>query len=702
MIYQTFKRSSYRFRRFAHKAYAAFASLHREVTIGRVSRTICDLEMLKAGRTAVLCGMVMTTGMALADESPTGLSPDEMAQQLSLSEVLVQAKKTDVTTQSYRLITSASAADIGSMPVHSIADMLTYLPGIDVRTRGNNGAQTDVSLRGGTFDQVRVLLNGIDLTDAQTGHYALNLPVAQSLIERIEVLDGAINIVTRTHQQGNIGLAGRMTMGMNEQVNPELSLCRDVRNWHINASAEYNRSGGIYAPNPSEKEQTALDNSDYRIANLYLQAQRRTATSTLDIQLGAQYKDVGAGMFYGFGSQTQRDVTHTGMLGVSYDHRWGAWALNASISYRANYDYYRWWANEPTKGANKHLLQTAGAQVAGRYISRLGTTSFGIELRNENIYSTNLGDSIARPITIGERELPLGRNRLDVKYFAQQTFRYNILSASLRAEGHYNTMFGHYGAGQANIGIDYAKTGQVYVNATYTRRLPTYTDLYYNAGNQLGSRDLRPEQMAIFTLGTRYSTAVGEQGRISIAADGFYRLGRDIIDWVYTPSDSKRPYHATNQNQVNAAGCEAIAQYSHGEWLPMIRASYAYTWLDLDLKKTGSRYLDYLSHKFVAQLEHSYYVFRDKDGVAGRAGKAGAIGGSYILTYRDRMGQYTSPEGQVEDYRPVLLLDVQLYWQNKWVKVAAECTNITNRHYYDYGGILQPGAWAKATVQFTL
>lgn len=74
---------------------------------------------------------------------------------------------------------------------NSIEQVLSTLPGIDIRTRGPHGSQADVSMRGGTFDQVMICLNGIPVSDAQTGHYALNLPVPLSAIERIEVLQGA-------------------------------------------------------------------------------------------------------------------------------------------------------------------------------------------------------------------------------------------------------------------------------------------------------------------------------------------------------------------------------------------------------------------------------------------------------------------------------------------------------------------------------
>lgn len=675
-----------RFRRFSHKAYAAFASMHRQVTIGRVSRAICDLELLKQGRAIVLGGVMMTTAFALADDSPTGLSADEMSQQFSLQEVLVQANKTDLTARSYRRITSVSAEDLRSLPVTALPDMLQYLPGLDVRTRGNNGVQADISLRGGTFDQVRVLLNGIDLSDAHTGHYAMNLPVSANLIDRIEVLDGAVNIVAG--ETAGRRFHGRLSAGMNGLVNPEFSARWKSRGWQFSTAAEFNRADGPYAKSPSAKEQTALDNSDYRIANVYFRAK-----GIVDIQAGVQYKDAGAGMFYGFGSQTQRDQTTTAFASAAYRHQWGAWSLDAKAMYRINYDYYRWWRVEPTKGANKHLTQNAQATLNANYVSRLGTTSFGLSLRNENIFSTNLGDSIGSPITLGGRELPLGDNRLDLNYFASQTFHYRALSASLRADGHYNTRFGHYATGHANIGCNYAGTGNVYLNLSYSRRLPSFTDLYYKAGVQRGDRNLRPEQMTTITLGNRYSHRWNEH-TLAIEADGFYRLGQDIIDWVYREDDNL--YHATNQNRVNAAGCEATLTYRFGQWLPCVRVNYAYTWLDLDLKKTGSRYLDYLSHKFTAHIEHGIYVAR-----------TWRIGAAWTLTYKVREGQFNDADGAVCDYRPVLLLDGQIFWQKdlgegRQVRVSADATNLTNRHYYDYGGILQPGTWPKATVSFTL
>ena len=174
-----------RFKRFARKAYAAFVSMHREVTIGRLSRALCDRELVCSGR-AVLGGLALSfAGVmnALASVADSSAIPDEVTQ-LRLQEVQVVSRQTEIHSQAYRLVTEISREAIAALPATTVADLLNTLPGLDIRSRGASGAQADVSLRGGTFDQVMILLNGVSVSDAQTGHYAMNLPVPLSAIER--------------------------------------------------------------------------------------------------------------------------------------------------------------------------------------------------------------------------------------------------------------------------------------------------------------------------------------------------------------------------------------------------------------------------------------------------------------------------------------------------------------------------------------
>ena len=707
------KQPGIRFRQFSHKAYAAFCSLHREVTIGRVAAYMTDLEMLKSGKSIAISALLLFSGIA-AMEAEEGVPKDSVpleAQQLSLQEVLVVSHKAEVNSEAYRLITQVSHAQIEALPIQTVADILQYLPGVDVRTRGANGVQADISMRGGTFDQVLVLLNGVPLGDFHTGHYALNIPVSTEMIERVEVLQGtsanlhgafsgAINIVTKqavSHQPSDVIL--KLTAGMNGLVNPEITASIQKDEALFNLSAEYSRAEGYYAPRPTEKEATACRNSDFQLANIYFQTRWRG----LDVQAGAQWKDAGLGMGYGFGSQDQFDATRTAFASGKYEHRWGAWRLDAQAAYRANYDRYEWHRGQRLYG-NFHFAQTASAALSAHYASRVGTTSFGVSVRNENMHSTNLGDTInpdgqvpnVKDFPLAEvrvLDLVKGGNRFHTNYYAEQTFYYAGLSASIGINGTYNTQFGHHLGGGANIGYEFKKAGTIYVNANRSLRMPTFTDLYYNAGNQLGNRNLKPEEAWLLSVGYKGNLSSlpfregSGLGSFSWSADWYYRWGKNIIDWVYVPTDTKRPFHAENHQQVNATGVEVSVAYRLNEWLRCVSVDYAYTYLDLDLKEAGSRYLDYLSHKLAIHLEHGIYK---------------GLGASWTVRFQKREGQYNNAEGEIADYQPVWLLDGSVYWQNKYLRVSADCTNITNTRYYDYGGILQPGAWVKISIKAKL
>ena len=90
-----------------------------------------------------------------------------------------------------RNITSISGAYFSQLPIHSIDDLLKYLPGVEVQQRGPAGSQADIVIRGGTYQQVLVLLDGLRLNDANTGHFSAYIPIAPSEIERVEILKGA-------------------------------------------------------------------------------------------------------------------------------------------------------------------------------------------------------------------------------------------------------------------------------------------------------------------------------------------------------------------------------------------------------------------------------------------------------------------------------------------------------------------------------
>ncbi len=141
---------AFRFKRFARKSYSVFNSLNKAVTIG------------------VLTGCTLTTAHAssvkpienIAIESSTdSIHPTE------LDEVVVTASKAELPLNlAAKQVTIISNSEIERAPARSIEDLLNYVAGVDILQRGPHGVQADISLRGGSFDQTAILINGINLT----------------------------------------------------------------------------------------------------------------------------------------------------------------------------------------------------------------------------------------------------------------------------------------------------------------------------------------------------------------------------------------------------------------------------------------------------------------------------------------------------------------------------------------------------------
>ena len=204
-------------KQFSHKSYAVFSSVKKEFTIGVLAIATLTFTSVES--------------VSAQNETPAGLRNYE------LEEIEVTGTRVPLTeAQSAKMVTVLSRADIQAAAVHSINDLLEYAVGVDVRQRGEFGMQTDISIRGGTFDQITILLNGVNISNPQTGHHSADFPVSMNDIERIEVLEGpaarvfgtsaftgAINVVTRNDKQSHVaaGLMGgdHGLFGANARVN---------------------------------------------------------------------------------------------------------------------------------------------------------------------------------------------------------------------------------------------------------------------------------------------------------------------------------------------------------------------------------------------------------------------------------------------------------------------------------------------------
>lgn len=172
---QFLKKTSFRFKRFENKSYSAYNSMHKAVTIGVVS--IMTLTFANATRTSA---QVITSSEGyMAEKTLEGftLVDDALPNQIG------------------KVVTIITAQEIENLHAQSVAELLTTIASVDIQTRGAHGIQSDVSLRGGNFDQTAILLDGINISNPHTGHYSMDIPISIQDIERIEIIKGPSAII---------------------------------------------------------------------------------------------------------------------------------------------------------------------------------------------------------------------------------------------------------------------------------------------------------------------------------------------------------------------------------------------------------------------------------------------------------------------------------------------------------------------------
>src|SRR5687768_11207314 len=131
-----------------------------------------------------------------------------------------------------RNIISIPGEQFNKLPVHSIDELLRYIPGLEVQQRGPAGSQSDIVLRGGTFQQVLVIIDGLRINDPNSGHFTSYIPIAPAEIERIEILKGASSAIYGSEAVG----------GVINIITKSFAARKDQQNKQFNISA----TGGEY------------------------------------------------------------------------------------------------------------------------------------------------------------------------------------------------------------------------------------------------------------------------------------------------------------------------------------------------------------------------------------------------------------------------------------------------------------------------
>lgn len=691
--YPAGRKETLTFKCFNRKGWSLFACLGREVRIVALSAATLATATQRLDATGV------NTTEPFAPTVGDTLKPEEAA--------VVTASRAPIGgNAAARQVTTLSREDIATAGVTCVSDVLKLAAGVDVRQRGGFGVQTDISIDGGTFDELALLINGVPYNNPQTGHNAMQFPFTLADIERIEVLEGgasrvfgsqafsgAINIVTRTSAatppgsgrtlHGEAGLAGG-SYGL-AGADARLSL-RPGASWSTSLSASARRSDG------------ATDNSDFKQASAFWQAAYNTANARLNTQAGFTTCDFGANTFYSPANNRQWEATRRFIVSANGLIRVGKGGVQPLASWVRSLDHYQWRKGEPI-GENYNRTDVFTLGLSGFLNWFGGTTSLGFETREESLLSGNLGTPMdsSRFVRIhgsGGRSYTRSADRTNISVYAEHNLHLAHWTLSAGALLMRNNALDHSWRFFPGIDASYSPSRhwRFYASLNRSLRLPTFTDLWYKSPSQEGNIGLRPEKNTALRLGADYETS-WLTARIKV----FLNRGTDMIDWVMRHADDV--FHATGFRLTSGgAGLSVAVRLSR-----LLGARQPFNQLSIDYQHIAqkrhdeqevfkSNYaLEYLRHKLTARLAHRILPLLEA---------------SWVLRVQKRRGAYLeyinlAPTGRLIPYGTHALLDCKLTYTLLRATLTLDLQNLTAHRYYDLGGVRQPGFIAMGGVRFS-
>jgi outer membrane cobalamin receptor len=415
---------------------------------------------------------------------------------------------------------------------NNFTDYLRQDPSLSLQARSPNGVQADLSIRGTTFEQSLILLNGLRINDPETGHLNLDIPVSLDAISRIEVLHGsgstfygsdaiggAVNLITERPRA--LALAGKIGAGNYGSL--EQSLHADYATKPISGQLTASRDTSDGFMTDRNYSSNAL------AAETWLNVLKPGAT---DILLATSDRPYGANQFYGPYDSWERTKGWFAALQQQLGQR-----TSASYAYRRHTDLFVLLLDNPGYYSNNH--ETTAWQSALRRADTIGrntTLSYGLEANGDSIHSTNLG--------IHARNQGAGYANLSMRALGR---------LSLSIGGREQIFSGGGSVFSPNVAAAYALTHTLRLRASagHGYRLPTYVDLYYSDPTTIGNPNLKPESSWSYEAGVDWNPS---NGRLTFTATGFRLQQKNGID--YSKYDLLNPWQATNVANFAYNGAE--------------------------------------------------------------------------------------------------------------------------------------------------
>lgn len=684
----------------------------RHCSFVRNKRCTTDMEMIK-GNAATLACLAFTSLEVLAGVDSTNVV-------VALDEAAVVG--VDFGTQGLadapKSLTVLQPSEWQSSA--SISEALEFIPGVDVQSRGAWGVQTDVSIRGGSFEQVALRVDGMRWSAPHTGHHLMNIPIDPEDLGHVEVVksgagpwagvgafSGAINMETRS------ALAGNRASFTAELGSFDWQRVRAHVDW----------TGGKMSHGLSLSRATTaghVNNSDATIQRLLYRWNWNPGAHRFKGLLAGETKAFGAQNFYSSVYPNQYEETAAAVAQLTWNMDRGPWYFSGGVHGRFHQDrfeLYREGANwyELTddgfyvgllpimsspdtaglyapglswyRGANQHRSAVGAANALARWTSGNWTVSGAADARTEMIRSNQLG----QPLEGAEADATYikGEARQNLDAYASVNWVNANWEATATLGVNANSRFGDTLLPAAQIVRKVGEHARLFASAGRSVRHPSFTDLYYNLGGAVGSESLQSECANQAETGVRFIMRPTEASQLFVEASRFYRQGTNLIDWIRY--DGSSIFQAANLSEIQFRGGDVSVQYTDKalESLRVSMARLSATWMDANRESAGftSNYvLDFVRVKYDALVR-----------IEGRSPLA--------FTVRGSMQERNGVDMHWEDAKLLQLWGAEVAFKGDdgarlaW-RGSLRLDNLFDVQYADRGSVLQPGRMVRFGLTF--
>jgi len=436
------------------------------------------------------------------------------------------------------------------MPIgtDSVIDLLRTDSSLNLQARGGEGVPADLAIRGTTFEQSLILVNGLRVNDPETGHLNLDIPVPLDAVTRVDILHGSGSTF---YGSDAIGGAVNLLTGA-----PAPGFTLVARSGAGNYGSLENHLRASYSAGPFAEQITASrDTSDGFIADRNYSSNAaasetwlKSKPGTTDIMLAASDRPYGANLFYGPYDAWERTKAWLASIQQQLGPR-----TAASFGYLRHSDLFILFRDQPTYYENNHVTTSyEGAVRRADELGRNSTLAYGLEAAGDSIHSFNFFEGfLSNALGIHARNQSAGYANLSLRALKRFSLSIGAREEVLSSQG---SVFSPSAAAAFTL----TKTLRLRASAGHGFRQPTYVDLYYSDPSTIGNPNLKPESSWSYEGGADWTPA---NGRLTLTAVGFRLNQTNVIDYVkLLPLTSAEKWQAINIATLDLSGAEASAR----------------------------------------------------------------------------------------------------------------------------------------------